>query len=254
MTDIDPVDELALAFELADVADAITLPPFLARDFTVDWKANATEVTALDRGAERAIADRLAAARPHHRLLGEEFGTGGDASSPWQWFVDPIDGTSGYVRGIPVWATLIALAHDDDGVVAGVVSAPALGRRWWASRGGGTFVDGRRCRVSDVATLGEAQVSITLNDGWDALGLTAAVVGLAQEARRARASATSGSTPSSPRARSTSPSTPSASRPTTWQRCASSWRRPAARSPTGSDARPTRATRRSAPTAGSMPR
>ena len=145
---VDVEEELALALELADAADAITLPPFAERSVAVEWKANDTEVTALDRAAERAIVDHLAAARPHHRLLGEEFGTAGDAASPWQWIVDPIDGTSGYVRGIPVWATLIALVHADDGVVVGVVSAPALGRRWWASRGGGTFADGRPCRVS----------------------------------------------------------------------------------------------------------
>jgi histidinol-phosphatase len=179
-------DELALALELADAADAITLPPFAARDVAYDWKANHTEVTALDRAAERAIADRLATARPRHRLLGEEFGTAGDPSSPWRWIVDPIDGTSGYVRGIPVWATLIALEHGPDGVVVAVVSAPALGRRWWAAAGDGTFADGRRCRVSTVDAIADAQVSVTFDDGWDALGLTPALLGLAQEARRAR--------------------------------------------------------------------
>ena len=177
--------ELQLATELADLADAITLPPFAAREVTYDWKANQTEVTALDRGAETAIAARLAAARPHHGLLGEEHGRSGDPDSPWQWIVDPIDGTSGYVRGIPVWATLIALAHDGDVVVA-VVSAPAMGRRWWAVRGGGAFADGRSCRVSAVDRIPDAQISITLNAGWDDLGLTSAVVTLAQEARRAR--------------------------------------------------------------------
>jgi histidinol-phosphatase len=178
--------ELALALQLADLADGITLPPFAARAVTYDWKANHTEVTALDRGAEAAIARRLAADRPGHRVLGEELGTSGDPGSAWQWIIDPIDGTSGYVRGIPVWATLIALHHVDDGVVVGVVSAPALGRRWWASRGGGSFADGRRCRVSSVDRVVDAQISFTLNDGWDDLGLTPAVVGLAQEARRAR--------------------------------------------------------------------
>ncbi len=183
---LDVSVDLELALELADLADAITLPPFRDRSFTLDWKANRTEVTEIDRAAETAIVERVLRARPDHRVLGEEHGTGGRADSPWQWIIDPIDGTSGYVRGIPVWATLIALAHDDDGVVAGVVSAPALGRRWWAARGLGTHADGRPCRVSDVASLAEAQVSITLNDGWDRLGLTAAVVGLAQGARRAR--------------------------------------------------------------------
>jgi histidinol-phosphatase len=183
---MDLADELALAHELADDADALTLPPFRERDVAYDWKANHTEVTALDRAAERVIADRLAAERPHHQLLGEEFGRAGDLGSPWRWIVDPIDGTSGYVRGIPVWGTLIALEHGADGVVVAVVSAPALGRRWWATVGGGTFADGRPCRVSTIATLADAQISITLNDGWDALGLTPALVGLAQEARRAR--------------------------------------------------------------------
>lgn len=183
---MDLAGELAYARELADVADSITFPPFAAREVTYDWKANRTEVTALDRGAEAAIAERLAADRPHHRLLGEEHGPAGDPDSPWQWIVDPIDGTSGYVRGIPVWATLIALHHVDDGVVVGVVSAPAMGRRWWASRRGGSFADGRACLVSSVDRIADAQVSITLNAGWDDLGLTPAVVGLAQDARRAR--------------------------------------------------------------------
>jgi histidinol-phosphatase len=174
--------ELALALELADIADAITLPPFASRDVAYDWKPNNTEVTALDRAAERAIAERLAVARPQHRLLGEELGTAGDPAAAWRW----IDGTSGYVRGIPVWATLIALEHGADGVVVAVVSAPALGRRWWAAAGDGTFADGRACRVSSVAEIADAQVSITFNDGWDELGLTHALVGLAQEARRAR--------------------------------------------------------------------
>ena len=210
-----------------------TLPPFQARQVTYDWKANHTEVTALDRAAERVIADRLAAERPTHRFLGEEFGTAGDPASPWRWIVDPIDGTSGYVRGIPVWATLIALEHGADGVVVAVVSAPALGRRWWASAGGGCVADGRPCRVSTVDAIADAQVSITLNDG---LGRPRADAG----ARRpgpggptgARASATSGSTASSPRARWTSPSTPSGWRPTTSPPCACSSRRRVGRSPT----------------------
>ena len=177
--------ELELALELADAADAITLPPFVARDVAVEWKVDRTEVTALDRAAEAAIAARLAADRPHHRLLGEEHGVAGDPDSPWQWIVDPIDGTSGYVRGIPVWATLIALAHGDDVVVA-VVSAPALARRWWATAGGGTFANGRPCRVSAVDRIADAQVSITISGGWERLGLTPALVGLARDARRSR--------------------------------------------------------------------
>ena len=177
--------DLELALELADAADAITGPAFLARRFDVERKSDGSEVTAVDRAAETAIAERLAVARPDHGLFGEEFGRSGEGS-PWQWIVDPIDGTSGFVRGIPVWATLIALAHADHGVVAAAVSAPALGVRWWAARGAGTFVDGRRCQVSSVDRLSDAQVSVTFSSGWDELGLSPALVELAGEARRFR--------------------------------------------------------------------
>lgn len=184
--DIDLDAELGLGLELADDADAYTLPAFEARRFTLDWKANHTEVTEIDRGAEARLAARLDAARPTHARFGEEHGVAGDRSSPWRWIIDPIDGTSGFVRGIPVWATLIALTHDDAGVVVGVVSAPALGRRWWATAGGGTFADGRACSVSTVSAIDEAQVSVTFSDGWDRLGLTAALTDLVRDARRGR--------------------------------------------------------------------
>jgi histidinol-phosphatase len=178
--------ELALAHDLAARADALTLPAFERRQFTLDWKANHTEVTEVDRGVEAMIASTLDAARPRHGRLGEEYGLAGERGSPWRWIVDPIDGTSGFVRGIPVWATLIALTHDGEGVVVAVVSAPALGRRWWATKGEGTFVDGRPCAVSPVASIAEAQISVTFNDGWDQLGLTGALSRLVREARRAR--------------------------------------------------------------------
>jgi histidinol-phosphatase len=176
--------DVELALALADEADAITLPPFEARRFTVDHKSDRTEVTEIDRAAESAIVARLRTERGDHGVIGEEHGASG-ATSSWQWLIDPIDGTSGYVRGIPVWATLIALTHEGQ-VVVGVVSAPALGRRWWASRGGGTMANGRPCRVSDVIELADAQVSVTFSDGWEELGLTPALVGLATGARRAR--------------------------------------------------------------------
>jgi histidinol-phosphatase len=180
--------DLELALELADAADAITLPAFEARRFAVERKADGSEVTAVDRAAESAIAERLAVARPDQGLFGEEFGRSGEGSR-WQWIVDPIDGTSGFVRGIPVWATLIALAHaeaGDWGVVVAAVSAPALGARWWAARGAGTFVGGRRCQVSSVDQLADAQVSVTFSSGWDELGLTPALIELGGEARRVR--------------------------------------------------------------------
>jgi histidinol-phosphatase len=178
--------ELALAVELADECDAFTRPVYEARSFTLDWKSNRTEVTEADRIAEEMIGERLAVARPAHGLFGEEHGLRGDADSPWRWIVDPIDGTSGFVRGIPVWATLIALTHRQLGVVVGVVSAPALDRRWWAARDLGAFADGRRCHVSDVDDLGDAQLCVTFNDGWDRLGLTGRLVELQQRSRRAR--------------------------------------------------------------------
>ncbi|HTH07195.1 MAG TPA: inositol monophosphatase family protein, partial [Ilumatobacteraceae bacterium] len=131
----DVASELDFARQLADLADAITLPRYVNRSFNLDWKANRTEVTEADREAELAISERVLAERPHHGLFGEEHGLVGDAASPWRWVIDPVDGTSNFVRGIPVWASLIALTHAEQGAVVGVVSAPALGRRWWAARG-----------------------------------------------------------------------------------------------------------------------
>ena len=178
--------ELAFAIRLADTADAVALPYYVNRSFNLDWKANRTEVTEADRNAETAISDIVLAERPHHGLFGEEHGVVGDISSPWRWVIDPIDGTSNFVRGIPVWASLIALTHADHGPVVGVVSAPAMRRRWWAAHGLGAFADGRRCAVSQVAVLDEAQVCVTFASGWDDLGLTDVLVALQQRAYRAR--------------------------------------------------------------------
>lgn len=178
--------DLELALSLADTADACTLPRFEAADFTLGWKDDRTEVTEADREAEASLAARVLDARPHHGFFGEEHGLQGDPTSPWRWIVDPIDGTSGFARGIPVWATLVALTHADDGVVAAVVSAPALGRRWWAARGEGAHANGARCRVSDVAAVADAQVSITWNRGWSEAGCDDALLALATEARRSR--------------------------------------------------------------------
>lgn len=182
--------DLELALDIADEIDAFTLPHFREADFSVDWKQNATEVTEVDRRAESMIVDRLTRSRPHHGAFGEEHGLAGDPSSPWRWVLDPIDGTSGFVRGIPIWATLIALVHADRGAVLGVVSAPALGRRWWGGLGVGAtmsvFGDERPIVVSTIDDLAEAQVSITHNAGWDDLGLTPALIRIQQRARRSR--------------------------------------------------------------------
>ena len=184
--DRDLAADLALGLELAEIADAITLPYYQQRSFSLDWKANHTEVTEADRETESAISTAVISQRPDDGLLGEEHGVVGNTESPWRWVIDPIDGTSNFVRGIPVWATLIALTHQDHGPVVGVVSAPALGRRWWAANGLGAFADGKPCHVSSVSQLDEAQVCVTFSRGWDDAGLTGTLVSLLQGAYRAR--------------------------------------------------------------------
>jgi len=152
---MDP--DLAFALRLADAADALTLPRFRAADLRVETKADLTPVTDADRAVERALRELVARERPGDGVLGEEEGEDGKAS---RWIVDPIDGTRNFSRGIPVWATLVA--YERGGAIGcGVVSAPALGRRWWAARGGGAFANGETIRVSSVAELAEATVSCT---------------------------------------------------------------------------------------------
>ena len=184
--DFDAAAELKFALEQAELATAISLPHYDHRTFNLDWKANRTEVTEADREAELAISARVLTDRPHHGLFGEEHGLVGDLDSPWRWIIDPIDGTSNFVRGIPVWASLVALTHIEHGALVGVVSAPAMGRKWWAAKGLGAFADGKRCQVSTVGRLDEAQVSVTFAAGWDMLGLTDQLVHLQQQAHRAR--------------------------------------------------------------------
>jgi histidinol-phosphatase len=167
-------DELTLALDLADRADSVTLARFGALDLHVDTKPDLTPVTDADRAAETVLRDALAHHRPADAVLGEEFG-GTTTFSGRQWIIDPIDGTKNFVRGVPIWATLIALL--DDGVpCVGVVSAPALGRRWWAARDQGAFaaVDGttaRRLSVSSVADMGAASLSFASLSGWAQCGL-----------------------------------------------------------------------------------
>ena len=158
--------DLEFAHELADIADAITAARFRATDLRVETKPDLTPVSEADRAAEEAIRAHIAASGRGEGVLGEEYGDdGGDV----KWIVDPIDGTTNYVRGTPVWATLLALERDGD-VVLGLVSAPALRRRWWAERGSGTFSNGERCQVSSVSTLDAASVSTTssrrMPAGW----------------------------------------------------------------------------------------
>jgi len=150
--------DLAFALELADVADALSLPRFRAADLRVETKSDLTPVTDADRTVERALRERIAAARPGEGVFGEEEGGDGDGV---RWVLDPIDGTRNFSRGIPVWATLIALERDG-ALTVGVVSAPALGRRWWAARGEGAFAGGEAIRVSGVDRVDAASVSCSL--------------------------------------------------------------------------------------------
>ena len=186
MSDRDLAGEIDFALGLAGMADTVTLQPFHARDFTVDWKTNRTEVTELDRRTEEVLADALAHYRPNDAVFGEEFGNRGSDSSGWTWVIDPIDGTSNYTRGVPVWATLIALLDPNDVPVLGVVSAPALGARWHGAAGFGAFNARGAIRVSTIASLAEAQVSITPNDGWVDAGGYDKVIDLQRAAYRAR--------------------------------------------------------------------
>ena len=183
---MDGLSDLDVALALASAADAYTLPRFEAADFSLGWKDDRSEVTEADRGAETLLADLVREHRPDDAFFGEEHGLQGPPDAARRWMVDPIDGTSGFVLGIPVSATLIALVDAEHDIAVGVVSAPALGRRWWAARGQGAFANGRRCRVSDVAAIADAQVCVTFNAGWDALGRTPNLVALLQQARRAR--------------------------------------------------------------------
>ena len=162
----DLAPELDFALRLADAADAVTLPRFEARNFSVDLKENLTEVTEVDRACETVIMDMVRAERPHHAWYGEEHGTGGGDDAEWTWVIDPIDGTSNFVRGVQVWATLIALVHRDAGPMVGVVSAPALGARWWGLTEGGAYRNGSPIRVSDVSELSEASLSIVGEQTW----------------------------------------------------------------------------------------
>ncbi|MFZ9627929.1 MAG: inositol monophosphatase family protein [Ilumatobacteraceae bacterium] len=182
----DLTGELDFAMRLADAADAVTRPHYVNRSFTLDWKANRTEVTEADREAELAVQRLVLDERPDHALFGEEHGVVGDTSSPWKWIVDPIDGTSNFVRGIPVWASLIALTHEELGAVVGVVSAPVMGMRWWAAKGLGAFADGRRCAVSTVSRLDEAQLCLTYSPEWNDVGGVDHLVDLQRRAYRTR--------------------------------------------------------------------
>jgi histidinol-phosphatase len=182
-------DDLGLAHILADDADAVTMSRFRALDLRVETKPDMTPVSDADRTVEELLRSTLFKARRRDSVLGEEFGTTGSGAR--QWVIDPIDGTKNFVRGVPVWATLIALMEGPQ-VVVGVVSAPALSRRWWAVRGGGAYT-GRSltsaspCRVSEVAKLADASLSYSSLSGWEAQGRLEGFLELTRRVWRTRA-------------------------------------------------------------------
>lgn len=181
-------DDMALALALADQADALTMDRFGALDLHIETKPDLTPVTDADRGAEEALRTALAAARPGDTVFGEEFG-GTTTLTGRQWVIDPIDGTKNFVRGVPVWATLIALLVDGVPTV-GVVSAPALRRRWWAAQGQGAFAefDGRTrsLSVSGVADVASASLAFSSLSGWAQAGIRDKFIALTDEVWRVR--------------------------------------------------------------------
>jgi histidinol-phosphatase len=182
-------DDLRLAHVLADDADSLTMDRFKATDLHVVTKPDLTPVSDADNKVEEVIRRSLSRARPRDAMMGEEHGSSG--WGPRRWVVDPIDGTKSFVRGVPVWATLIALLVEDQ-VVAGVVTAPALGRRWWASHGTGAWTgrslySAQPCRVSDVASLGDASFSYSSLTGWEGAGRLDEMLSLMRSVWRTRA-------------------------------------------------------------------
>lgn len=182
-------DDLRLAHVIADQVDAITMARFQAQDLAVESKPDTTLVTDADKAAESVVRAQLQRTRPRDSVLGEEFGSTGHSQR--QWIVDPIDGTHNFVRGVPVWATLIALVEDGE-VVVGLVSAPALARRWWATRGSGAWSGrslstARRLHASKVHTIADASLSYSSLGGWAERGNLRAFLGLAERCWRTRA-------------------------------------------------------------------
>jgi histidinol-phosphatase len=182
-------DDLRLAHVLADAVERVTTARFRAEDLRVDTKPDLTLVSDADRDAEELIRSQLKRTRPRDAVIGEEFPTTG--SSPRQWVVDPIDGTHNFVRGVPVWATLIALV-DDGAPVIGLVAAPALGRRWWAALGSGAWAgrsltSARQIRVSQVSRIEDASISCSSWTSWSAVDREEQAFELARSCWRERA-------------------------------------------------------------------
>ncbi len=163
------LDDLALAHALADLADAITLGRYQSQDLVITTKPDNTPVTDADRAVETAIREALGTHRSSDGLVGEEFGSDKGSSGRY-WVIDPIDGTKNFMRGVPTWATLVALVQVDasgnEEVVVGIASAPALARRWAAAKGHGATVNNKKISVSKVSSLSDASISYSDFVGW----------------------------------------------------------------------------------------
>ena len=181
--------DLELALRLADAADVVALARFRALDLKVETKPDRSPVTDADKATEAAIKDILNTERPADGIIGEEFGNSGSVDR--KWIIDPIDGTANYLRGVPVWATLIALSIDQKPVLS-VVSAPALGRRWWAAPGVGAWtkdLDGsvRALAVSGISDLEHASLSYNNLQLWDSFGFMEPLMKMSRQVWRTRA-------------------------------------------------------------------
>jgi histidinol-phosphatase len=183
-------EDLTLALELADAADEITMARFGADDLAVETKPDMTPVSEADRAVEQRVHQLLSEHRPGDGLIGEEFG--GDELGGRRWIIDPIDGTKGYVRAMPVWATLLALEEEGE-LTTAVVSAPAMGRRWWAARGRGAYTNRdsavqrpRPLRVSAISRLKDAQVCFGDIDWYERTGHLNGLLELIRGCWRAR--------------------------------------------------------------------
>ena len=173
--------DLELAQRLADSSDAITMRHFRSVDLHVETKPDRTPVSNADRETEQRMRAMLTAERGDDAVVGEEYGSTGDSRR--RWILDPVDATKNYVRGIPVFATLVALEEDGE-ITVGVVSAPALGARWWASRGEGAFSGDRRLSVSGIRNLAEAQLCHAGFEEWREGGSADPPVGLSNRCAR----------------------------------------------------------------------
>jgi histidinol-phosphatase len=171
--------DLELAFSLADAADEISTRYFQSATLSVRTKIDRTPVSEADEAVERMVRERLHRERPDDGIVGEEFGVSG--SQKRRWIIDPIDGTKNFIRGVPVFGTLIALDAS-----IGVISAPALNRRWWAARGEGAFCNGRRIAVSGIASIAEASIGYDSITDFDVSGLTTQFLDLVRLCARSR--------------------------------------------------------------------